>query len=74
MPGGERGVWVAVALGVEVGLVRAQHGEQVAVAFGEVRAGPAEEDQPPGPPGPDDPPGPGGPAQRQPMLDLVRQE
>ena len=46
VPGGERGGRVTAALGVEVGLVqvRAQHGEQVAVA--EVPAGPAEEDQP----------------------------
>jgi hypothetical protein len=48
VPGGELRDWVPAALGVEVGLVqvRAQHGEQVAVALGEVRAGPAEEDKP----------------------------
>ena len=48
VPGGELRGRVAAALGVEVGLVqvRAQHGEQVAVAVGEIRAGPAEEDQP----------------------------
>src|SRR5262249_49098421 len=64
VPGGDAGDWVAAALGVEVGLVqvRAQHGEQVAVAFGEVRAGPADEDQPQGPPGPGGPPGTGGQA------------
>src|SRR5580704_15606152 len=48
VPGGELGGGVAAALGVEVGLVqvRAQHGEQVAFAVGEIRAGSADEDQP----------------------------
>jgi hypothetical protein len=48
VPGGELGGWVAAALGVEVSLVqvRAQHGEQVAFAVGEIRAGSADEDQP----------------------------
>jgi hypothetical protein len=48
LPDGEPGGWVAAPLGVEVGLVqvRAQHGEQVAFAVGEIRAGPADEDQP----------------------------
>ena len=61
---------VAAALGVEVGLVqvRAQHGEQVTLAAGEIRAGPADEDQPQGPPGPGGQPGAGGQAQRQLML------
>ena len=42
LPGGEPRGRVAAAFGVEVGLVqvRAQHGEQVAVAFGEIGAGP----------------------------------
>jgi len=59
LSGGELGDWVAAALGVEVGLVqvRAQHGEQVAFAVGEIRAGSADEDQPYRPPGPAGPPG-----------------
>ena len=48
LPDGELGGRVAAALGVEVGLVqvRAQHGEQVTFAVGEIRAGSADEDQP----------------------------
>src|SRR5262249_47867758 len=74
VPRGEPGGGVAAALGVEVGLVqvRAQHGEQVAVAFAEVPAGPAEQDQPQGPPGPGGLAGTGGQAQHQHVLDPVR--
>ena len=48
VPGREPGRRVAAALGVAVGLVqvRAQHGEQVTLAAGEIRAGPADEHQP----------------------------
>ena len=48
LPACELGDWVAAALGVAVGLVqvRAQHGEQVTLAAGEIRPGPADAHQP----------------------------
>src|ERR1700678_1396297 len=58
LPGCELGGGVATALGVEVCLVqvRAQYGQQVAMTAGEIRAGPAEEDQPQRPSRPGGPP------------------
>jgi len=54
LPGGELGRWVAAAFGVQEGLVqvRAQQHQQRPVAFGEVGAGPAPQDQPQGAPVP----------------------
>ena len=66
-----RGRAGAAALRVKVGLVQvgAQQGEQRAVALGEVRPGPAAEDQPHDLPGPGNPAGASGQAQYELVLD-----
>jgi hypothetical protein len=65
VPGGELGGGAAAAFGVEVGLVQvgAQQGQQCPVALGEVRPGPAAQQQA------DGAQGPGGQAQQHFVLD-----
>jgi hypothetical protein len=65
---------VAAPFGIQVGVVQmgAQQREQRAITLGEVRAGPAEEEQPHGPPTPLGSPWRFGQAQLELMLDPLR--